>query len=721
MARQRDSGVPALRLWPRLPRLRGRWHLGETGRGTRAEPPLAPPPPYSQRGARHCKTGRYQPAPSRDPHYQQERDQQPNPATPIAANRTAALGPPCALAPCRCGQSLTAINTPTSQISPVFFGDQLVYLHQPPNGKVDQNSGNIFYEMFQYNLGENNRKKPKPFATELKSTHHEGPLTFSGDLKQVFFTRTNIRQGVVQINQRGKAGLKIYYAFKGPYEWQGVRELPFNSDEYSCLHPTLSSDGNRIFFASDRPGGFGGLDLYLSEWIDGKWGNPINLGPEINTSKDEAFPFIHDSNRLFFASDGHLGLGGWDVFMIDLGGRNWGKVYNLPEPYNSVDDDFGFIIDPAATYGFLSSDRPGGAGKDDIYRFTVPQGIEGFTGHSSTRELLTVYDAGSSRQLVGAEVWLMETTRPSDTHQPPVLEANADGTLRLVASQRNVDQAGLIKLQTDLEGKADLLLSEGKSYRVMMFKSGFAPSEIRFDYGANGPSRPLETALQPSNCIMITGQIVDSQHEYGIGKVEVQFYPVDCNATAVKATTDPDGTYYACIPKGCNYQVVAKHPEYEKKTSAVGTVRPRVERLTNNLELTALAPTAADNILHNGAVIVLENLAYDGNQFELVPQTTGELELLVGLLKDRPKLKVALSNHTETGGPAAYFQEMSQRRIASIRDFLAARGIAVDRLQLVAHGVDVPRNECSDITNCTPDQHLKNRRTEVKILSMGVR
>lgn len=618
-------------------------------------------------------------------------------------------------------ENLTHLNTAESQISPCLYDDQLVYLTQPSNGRINPNSGNIFYEMFLAELDPAIKKKPKHFATELRSTHHEGPLTFSKDLKQIFYTRTNTKNGVVQTDPRGKAGLKIYYAYKGAYEWEGIRELSFNSNDFSCVHPTLSPDGNRMFFASDRPGGFGGLDIYLSEWIAGKWSNPINLGPEVNTSKDEAFPFIHASGRLFFSSKGLAGLGGWDVFMIDLSGLSWGKVYNLPAPYNSPEDDFGFILDEYANRGYFSSNRQGGMGKDDIYTCTVPRGLESFTGGSSTREVLTVYDAGNSRRLNGADLWLTETIRPEQNTGTPQLVTTPSGQLRLEIGHQLEGGGNQLKLTTDVEGKSDLLLKEGQSYHLLVFKSGFAPGEIRFDFSKNGPSRPLEIALQPSNCMLVKGIITNQTTGVGIGSVNVSFTPTDCAPQPVTAKTDQAGWFYACVPKGCNYQIVARHPGYLEKTSAIGTSHARLDRQEADLMMIPRQQTTQGEMLRPEAVIVLEDLEYDGDKFELNPLFTKELDLLLDLLKSQPKLTISLSNHTETNGPSAYFDEISARRVDSIRDYLVARGINPDRLQLQSHGIEVPRNDCANNPKCSLDEHRKNRRTEVTILSTGIK
>ena len=141
------------------------------------------------------------------------------------------------------------------------------------------------------------------------------------------------------------------------------------------MHPSLNYDGSRLFFTSNMPGGYGKMDIYFVDWDGTKWSDPINLGPEVNTSGNEVFPYIHDNGALFFSSTGLRGLGGLDVYMIDLSGSEWGKVINLGQPFNSKYDDFGLILDKESTRGFFSSNRNGGSGKDDIYAFEAPNGL----------------------------------------------------------------------------------------------------------------------------------------------------------------------------------------------------------------------------------------------------------------------------------------------------------------------------------------------------------
>ncbi|MFP2996738.1 OmpA family protein [Spongiivirga sp. MCCC 1A20706] len=210
---------------------------------------------------------------------------------------------------------------------------------------------------------------------DVNTKVHEGSMTISADGNTMYFTRTNY------LNKKGKdengiSNLKIYRATKVDGKWDNIIELPFNSDDFSTGHPTLSKDGKTLYFASDSKEGFGGSDLYkVSILENGSYSTPENLGDTINTPLNELFPFIHENGTLFFSSDGHQGLGQLDIFATIQ--DDMGKVVdilNLGLPVNSNKDDFSYYLAPDGINGFISSNRIGGTGDDDIYSFVrIPQ------------------------------------------------------------------------------------------------------------------------------------------------------------------------------------------------------------------------------------------------------------------------------------------------------------------------------------------------------------
>jgi len=208
--------------------------------------------------------------------------------------------------------------------------------------------------------------QPALLRGKVRSSYHEGPAVLLPE-GNLLFTRNNFVDGKVSQSRSGVNKLKLFTA-SGP-SWDKITPFPYNNDEYSTGHPTVSADGNILIFSSDMPRGFGGTDLYYSVRTgEGKkWGRPTNLGAKINTEGNEQFPYLHKNGKLYFSSTGHPGLGGLDIFEVvfsDL--KAIGNIHNLGSDINSAADDFGFIQDDEAKTGFFSSNR---RGNDDIYQF----------------------------------------------------------------------------------------------------------------------------------------------------------------------------------------------------------------------------------------------------------------------------------------------------------------------------------------------------------------
>lgn len=231
----------------------------------------------------------------------------------------------------------------------------------------------------------------------LKVNFNQSTPVFTKDGRTMYFTRNNSVDGKRRENENKITFLKLYKATLIGDEWKEVQELPFNSDEYSVAHPALSVDEKTLYFASDMPGTLGASDIFkVSIEADGTFGKPENLGSEINTEGRETFPFISTENELYFASDGRPGLGGLDIYVSKINKEgSFDEVQNIGEPINSKQDDFAFIINSKNRNGFFSSNRIGGQGLDDVYRFTenrrliCEQSISGTITDQETNETLS--------------------------------------------------------------------------------------------------------------------------------------------------------------------------------------------------------------------------------------------------------------------------------------------------------------------------------------------
>jgi outer membrane protein OmpA-like peptidoglycan-associated protein/tetratricopeptide (TPR) repeat protein len=234
---------------------------------------------------------------------------------------------------------------------------------------------------------------------DVNSVFHEGPLTITKDGKTMYFSRNDYNKKVLGKNEEGVTNLKIYKATLVDDKWTQIEELPFNSNNYSIGHPALNNDETKLYFTSDMPGGLGGTDIYYVDINNESFGTPVNLGSVVNTNKNESFPFVNSENTLFFSSDGHPGLGLLDIFATVSDNNNIISVLNLGTPVNSSKDDFSFFMNEDGLSGYFASNRDGGVGSDDIYAYDrIPQlKIEG-----------TVIDAETNKPVVNATVTLLD-------------------------------------------------------------------------------------------------------------------------------------------------------------------------------------------------------------------------------------------------------------------------------------------------------------------------
>lgn len=288
----------------------------------------------------------------------------------------------------------TNLNTEFSDYGPAFFGESIVFSSSREDGavssKVNKWTGQNNRDLYVAEMQDNKEfSEAKNLSDEINTRFNESTPVFTKDGNTVYFTRNNFNDGKKGKDDDKTTLLKIYKASLINGKWDNITELPFNSDEYSCAHPSLSEDEKTLYFASNMPGGLGSSDLYKVSVNGNSFGSPENLGESVNTEGRETFPFIAADNTLYFASDGQLGLGGLDIFEAKLNSDNtFEKPTNLAKPINSSMDDFGFIINKDKV-GYFSSNRDGGQGFDDIYAFAVClQQIHGVITDVDTKELL---------------------------------------------------------------------------------------------------------------------------------------------------------------------------------------------------------------------------------------------------------------------------------------------------------------------------------------------
>ncbi len=617
------------------------------------------------------------------------------------------------------------INTEGMEFSPVLYGNGIVYVSRRKNGPIDENTGQTFYELFYAELDPNGQPiKGQNFSVEINSHLHEGPVSFNRQGNEIFFTRSNQRLGLSKADKKGRVRLKIYKADKGFFDWENIEELPFNDNDFSCLHPALSADGKRLFFASDKPGGFGGMDIYFVERTSRGWSAPINLGPEINTPKNEVFPFSHESGTLFFASDGHEGLGGLDLFMIDLSDRKWGRVINLGLPFNSEKDDLGLVLQSDGTRGYFTSNRErDNRGQDDIYLFDAPNGLKGIELPEINNTLVSVYDVESSRRILGAglRVYPLSTDGMADNDELYNLEMlpNEKGEVSLTLVRKKDEELADPDYVTNRNGEVVVPFEVAKSYLVIITKRGYKTKEIKFTSTDQLPIRPLEVLMKPNNCLALAGDVIAEGYNVPITNARVQITN-ECTGEVSVLNTDIEGKFEHCLEIGCNFSIRVIKEGYEEGLSSVSTEGIRGNRyIAAEINMKVKSLDLLREPISVGTVIVLDNIYYDFNKSAIRSGEARDLEALAKLMKRYPSMEIELGAHTDSRGENDYNLKLSLKRAESAREFLLRQGIKSRRIQVFGYGEAYPRNHCADGVDCTEAEHSFNRRTEVKVTKIN--
>jgi outer membrane protein OmpA-like peptidoglycan-associated protein/tetratricopeptide (TPR) repeat protein len=306
-----------------------------------------------------------------------------------------------------------AINTKYSEFSPMFYNeDEIVFASAKDSSIFNtrrykwNNQPYLDLYVSKVNKESQDLKAAIRFSKKINSKYHEASVTFTPDNATMYFTRNNYGKKLKR-DKNGVNHLKIYTSKKVDGEWTEAEEVPFNSDDYSTGHPALSPDGKKLYFVSDMPGTIGDTDIFVVDVLDnGSYSEPKNLGPGINTEQKEMFPFINDK-KLYFASNGHVGLGGLDVYEVAYDEEGFKEVTNMGQPINSNKDDFSYIVNEKDQKGYFASNRRGGKGDDDIYSFerlvleeVVKNAISGvvtelITGDLMPKALVTLLDGNN--------------------------------------------------------------------------------------------------------------------------------------------------------------------------------------------------------------------------------------------------------------------------------------------------------------------------------------
>lgn len=370
--------------------------------------------------------------------------------------------------------NMRLVNSPALDFAPAYFKDNLIFVSDNAvkdkkkifDKKIKMASMSLFISKKDKN---GYYRKPEPMDTSMVSQVHDGPVSFDAQNEILYFTRNDNKDNGKKVRYVDKVNyMRLYSSSLTEDSWGAPQLLPINDEKSDACHPSVSADGQRLYFSSNRAGGFGGMDLYMCTMNEGTWSEPVNLGAEVNSSKDELFPFIHEDGTLYFSSNRPKGQGGLDIFYtrIDNTG-NYLKPVNLGKPFNTDKDDFGFIIDTENKTGLFSSNRSGGMGGDDIYSFAVPEGTKPF---SDVKQLSDAYKkTQNTKDGKQFTVFVVERSSGLPLSKTYICTATTGN------QTPSVERAGTNceTVMTDENGKAALQINPNLNYFIRINKSEF--------------------------------------------------------------------------------------------------------------------------------------------------------------------------------------------------------------------------------------------------------
>ncbi|MFK7907144.1 MAG: OmpA family protein [Chitinophagales bacterium] len=651
----------------------------------------------------------------------------------------------------------SSVNSTMADFGPAFYKEGIVYASEKSEKHAQRNynwRNAPFLDLF-YAEGEDDDNPaalgtPESFKGKVNTWMHEGTVSFSKDFETMYFTRNNFLKGKVGYDTEEKLktiNLQIYESKADGDKWGDIKSIPFNSDDYSVGHPALSPDGQALYFSSDMPGGYGGVDLYVSYKSGDSWGAPENLGPEINTEGHEMFPFMADDGTLYFASDALPGLGGLDLFStMLLEDGTWSTPDNLRYPINTNGDDFAMIIDASNKKGYFSSNRSGGKGDDDIYSFNKLTNI--MTG--------VVIDCNTKEPIEGALVQLMDGAK--------IMQ----------------------KKKSSFNGSFSFPVSPDKEYTVVATKMGFneGKESISTVGGMNGRQISVKIPICPEGSSStgdggceVRGMVIDKSTGLPVGGAIVTITNAETRDDNT-FVTESDGTYHFFLNSESDYVIYATKEFYftankTLSTRGVDCADPLKNKIALDIEIapipldttsnpnrnngggngggngngggsgigTPFDPTTGEGgptnpgrydtekvVIESGreggdpnhpslgdALPTLNHIYYDLDKANIRPDAAIELDKIVDFMFKNPGIIIDLRSHTDSRASHAYNEDLSDRRAQSAMNYITSRGVDPSRLTAQGYGENQLANECADGVPCNETKHQENRRTEFVI------
>lgn len=561
-----------------------------------------------------------------------------------------------------------SINSGLGDFAPNFTKNGITFATQSVNTKAIQTAygwDNKYYiNILEANyINDTTLGSPRLLKNQFLSKAHDGPVSFNSSGNMMAITKNTLvkKKGVDVVN------LSIYFSNLVNGTWSDLTPFVYNNDQYNVGHAVFAENDKALYFVSDKSGGFGETDIYVSRLNkDGNWSEPINLGPTINTDQNEMFPFVQ-GNNLFFASNGHFGIGGLDIFEQAL--QSGEKPKNLGFPINSSSDDFGYITDSTELKGYLSSNRLENI--DRIYSFKKQPIRVNLIGR--------VYAIYKEEEPIPNQIVYITRLNDLKTDSAFTNEfGQFTSPIRLNENYKiSTEKLDFILLKEELFSTNNI-----KKDSIFYCQLGLKPTTIQVHL------RVIEDK---------TGKVIP------MATTSVTDYSINKDTSMV---TNELGTVTLKVERNKSYWAHASKKGYIDDDIAFNSANENDKVIDLELRLPPIV---------KGEKFKLENIFYDLNKSSLRPESKMALDKLADFLI-KNDLKIELSAHTDSRGSDAYNLKLSQARSQSCVDYLITKGVKSNKIIAKGYGETKLLNRCKNNVQCSEEMHQENRRTEVKIL-----
>lgn len=583
------------------------------------------------------------------------------------------------------------INTAQEDFGTSYYKEKVVFASSREGAKMIKRRWNgnqmAFLDLYESEGKDNQLTNLSRFGNNTNNKYHEGPASFSNAGAFMAYTANNYTGKSTD----GTIKLKIFFSKNQDNKWSKGEGFFLNNDQYSVGHPCLSEDGNTMYFASDMPGGLGGVDLYKVTRANGaEWSQPVNLGKEVNTDGNEMFPFFHEqSQMLYFASDGQFGLGGLDVFVSPLNGATYKQVSNLGAPINTEKDDFALIVDKGSKAGFLSSNRLEGKGDDDIYSFNMLKPL------LFGKRLMGVSKDKKGMILSETKVYLY-------------------------------DNKGIVidSTVTNDKGAYEFIVEADKDFVLKGARGEYFESKSKVTSRTKEDVIVADLELMKDPKLSWYLVVTDKKTKEPIPQVQVTLTDLKTNKVSSFNTT-ADGDYlYALVENKLNdklnFRFKLEAPGYLSKTVDYTQLLDKEGRydVHKTLDVSLNKIKVGETRLED--IIVINPIYFDLNKFFIRPDAAKELDKIVKAMNENPTLVVELGSHTDCRASLAYNVSLSDKRAKASAKYIAEKITDPSRIYGKGYGETILLNGCACEgtvkSTCTEEEHQKNRRTEFKVV-----